>query len=87
MTSSQAELVQAVRAPSSHVHFEFARTFGFEPEPSSDSSVHETRRRRGQVKTIVLDEITIASGFDRYKLQIEVKLFAASKRSKQRTLK
>ena len=51
----------------------------FEPESSDDSSEDGTRRRRGQVKMIVLDEVPTASGFGPYKLQIEVKVLAASR--------
>ena len=58
-----------------------------ELDGSSLSSDDDSRLFRGRVKTIVLDDITIAFGFRSHQQNIYTKVLAASKRSTLRTMR
>ena len=54
---------------------------------SGPSDEEDRKRRRGQVKVLVFDPITNASGFRRYQLGILVKVCAASRHDGKSTMR
>ena len=65
--------------PSEPLGFDRARKDDDEFFESGPCNEEDRKRRRGQVKALVLDPIPNASGFHRYQLGIHVKVCAASR--------
>ena len=73
--------------PSEPPGFDRARKDDDELSASGPSDEEDRKRRRGQVKVLVLDPIPNASGFRRYQLGIHVKVCAASRHDCRSTMR
>ena len=73
--------------PSEPPGFDRARKDDDELFDSGPSDEEDRKRRRGQVKALVLDPIPNASGFRRYQLGIRVKVCVASRHDGKSTMR